>query len=142
MYVRRHPLDNYTKVLSHLASIRTLKTSVDGSTVTVGELSRLRKTLTKKNDPMAFVTLEDAGGKAEVLVFPKIMEKSLEFLKADKVVQVLGRLSIEEENLTIIADELKDLPNDVIYAQALSEMQKSSQLVIFMEQLAGMECFK
>ncbi|MEK7618376.1 MAG: DNA polymerase III subunit alpha [Patescibacteria group bacterium] len=140
MYVSAHPLDNYTKVLSHLASIRTLKTSVDGSTVTVGGIiAKLRKTLTKKNDPMAFVTLEDAGGKAEVLVFPKIMEKSLEFLKADKVVQVTGRLSIEEENLTIIADELKDLPNDVIYAQALSEMQKSSQLVIFMEQLAGMD---
>ena len=27
----------------------------------------------------------------------------------------------------------------MIYAQALSEMQKSSQLVIFMEQLAGMD---
>ena len=82
---------------------------------------------------MAFVTLEDAGGKAEVWCFRKSWKNMVS--EADKVVRA-GRL-YRRRKFDNHCDELKDLPNDVIYAQALSEMQKSSQLVIFMEQLAG-----
>lgn len=140
MYVSAHPLDNYKKVLSHLSPIRKLKGAVDGSIVTLGGIiSKLRRTLTKKNDPMAFVHLEDPTGSVEVLVFPKVMEKSLEFLHEERVVQITGRLSIEEENFTVIADSLADLPNDDKYESALSEMEKSRQLVIYMDSLANIE---
>jgi len=139
MYVSAHPLDNYKNVLSHLSPIRKLKSVSDGTIVTVGGIiSKLRRTLTKKNDPMAFMTLEDPTGSAEVLVFPKVMEKALPFLELEKVVQITGRLSIEEESFTIIADELKELPSDETYGLALSEMQKNSRLVIFMDSLADM----
>lgn len=93
MYVSAHPLDSYQKVLARLLPIRKLKLLADGSTVTIGGvISKLKRTLTKKNDPMAFLTLEDLSGKIEVLVFPKVMEKSLEVLHPDRIVQITGRL--------------------------------------------------
>ncbi len=139
MYVSAHPLDNYQKVLGHLSSIRQLKSAADGSIVSVGGIiAKLRRTLTKKNDPMAFVTLEDPSGTAEVLVFPKVMEKALPFLRGEAVVEITGRLSVEEDDFTIIADELKDLPRDSVYEVALAEMEKSKSLVIFMNSLASL----
>ncbi|MBI3231741.1 MAG: DNA polymerase III subunit alpha [Candidatus Doudnabacteria bacterium] len=140
MYVSAHPLDSYKKVLSKLSPIRQLKLAADGAIVIIGGvISKLRRTLTKKNDPMAFMTLEDPTGSVEVLVFPKIMEKSLEFLQPEKIIQVTGRLSAEEESFAIIADELKGLPNDEVYEMAVTEMEKTKQLTIHMQSLADME---
>jgi DNA polymerase-3 subunit alpha len=168
MYVSAHPLDSYIKVLKYLTPIRELKNKSDNSPVVIGGIiSKLRRTLTKKNDPMAFVGLEDSSGVCEVLVFPKIMEQALPFLETEKIVQISGRLSFNStqkksrynngkqpshnqletgENFSenslgysIIAEEIKELPKDVSYELALSEMEKEKQLVIVMQTLANLD---
>jgi len=102
-----------------------------------GIISRLKRTLTKKQDPMAFFTLEDSTGSIEVLVFPKAMESALGLLENDKIVQVKGRLSDKDEEFKLIADELTTLPNDDLYQMALSETEKSKQVVLHMPSLAS-----
>ena len=99
----------------------------------------LKKTLTRKNDPMAFFKLEDLTGNIEVLVFPKVMEAALPFLDDDKIVQVSGKLSDKDEEFKLIADEIKELPSDDLYGMALTEMEKKSQVVLHMASLANME---
>jgi DNA polymerase III subunit alpha len=138
MYVSAHPLDVYSKVLSTLRSVKSLSLDELGANVVMGGIiSRLKRTLTKKNDPMAFFTLEDLTGSVEVLVFPKVMEKALPFLIDDKIVQVIGRLSDKDEEFKLIADDIKELPNDDLYGMALSQMEKSRQVVLHMAALAG-----
>ena len=140
MYVSAHPLDVYTKVLSTLRSFKSLAQDELGSNVVMGGIiSRLKKTLTRKNDPMAFFTLEDLSGNIEVLVFPTAMEKALPFLVDDKIVQVSGRLSDKDEEFKLIAEEIKELPTDDLYGMALTEMQKSKQIVLHMASLANMD---
>ncbi len=140
MYVSAHPLDVYSKVLSTLRTVKSLSLDELGANVVMGGIiSRLKKTLTRKNDPMAFFTLEDMTGSIEVLVFPKVMEKSLPFLTDDRIVQVIGRLSDKDEEFKLIADEIKELPSDDLYNMALSEMERSKQVVIHMQSLANME---
>jgi DNA polymerase-3 subunit alpha len=137
MYVSAHPLDVYTKVLSTLRTVKSLSLDELGANVVMGGIiSRLKKTLTRKNDPMAFFILEDLTGNIEVLVFPKVMEKSLPFLADDKIVQVVGRLSDKDEEFKLIADDIKELPNDDLYGMALSQMEKSRQVVLHMSRLA------
>jgi len=104
-----------------------------------GIISRLKRILTRKNDPMAFFTLEDLTGSIEVLVFPTVMEKALPFLLNDKIVQVTGRLSDKDEEFKLIADNITELPNDEVYAMALSQMEKSRQVVLHMAALANKE---
>ena len=106
--------------------------------VMAGIISRLKKTVTRKNDPMAFFNLEDLTGNIEVLVFPKIMEKVVSFLTDDQIVQVIGRLSDKDEEFKLIADDIKELPSDDLYGMALSEMEKSKQVVLHMHSLANM----
>ena len=139
MYVSAHPLDKYRKVLSTLRSVKSLSLDeLGGNVVMGGIISRLKRTLTRKNDPMAFFTLEDLSGSIEVLVFPKVMEKALPFLVDDKIVQVRGRLSDKDGEFKLIAEEITELPNDELYGMALSEMEKSKTVVLHMQQLAQM----
>jgi DNA polymerase-3 subunit alpha len=140
MFVSAHPLDAYKRVLSNLRNFKSLSLDELGQAVIMGGIiTRLKKTITKKNDPMAFFTLEDQTGNIEVLVFPKVMEKSLPFLNDDSIVQVTGRLSDKDEQFKLIADELKELPNDELYVMALSEMEKKSSVILFMQNLTNMD---
>ena len=140
MYVSSHPLENYRAVLSALRPVKSLSLKELGNNVVMGGIiSRLKKTLTKNNDPMAFFTLEDSTGNIEVLVFPKAMEKSFSFLANDKIVQVSGRLSDKDEEFKLISEDIKELPTDDLYQMALSEMEKNKQVVLHMANLANME---
>ncbi len=140
MYVSAHPLDIYKKVLGTLRNVKSLSLDeLGGNVVMAGIISRLKKTLTRKNDPMAFFTLEDMTGNIEVLVFPKIMEKALPFLDNDKIVQVSGRLSDKDEEFKLIAEEIKALPTDDLYDMAFNEMEKKHNLVLHMQSLANLE---
>lgn len=148
MYVTAHPLDNYQHVLKSYSKIRGLKESEYNGEVTVcGIITKMKKMLTKKNDPMAFATLDDGSGSLELIIFPKTMQKVSEFLAIDKIVQVSGKFSSGESDrpvefnedgeevrgateIKIIVDEMKDLPNDDLYFMALSEMEKNKQIVI------------
>ncbi len=139
MYVSAHPLDSYKKVLGSFKSVKQLSLEELGQKVVMGGIiSRLKRTMTRKNDPMAFFTLEDMSGSVEVLVFPKIMEKALPLLVNDKIVQVSGRLSDKDEEFKLIADEVKELPNDDLYGMALSEIEKKNSLILHMATLANM----
>jgi DNA polymerase-3 subunit alpha len=139
-FVSAHPLDSYREVLKGFTCVKDL-TPRDLGTFQImgGIVLKLKRTLTKKNDPMAFFTLQDLTGSIEVLVFPKAMEKALPYLVNDKIVQVTGRLSDKDEEYKLIADEIKELPNDELYLMALAEMEKSKSLTLHVNNLSNME---
>lgn len=161
MYVTAHPLDNRRKVLANMLSIKEVSLNdVSGNAVLGGLITKLKRTITKKSEPMAFFTLQDlSGGSIEVLVFPKAMEKALPYLQDDQVVQVSGRLSsstrkdrksssfaesgeasrYDDEELKLIADEIAPLPTDEAYGQALDLAQQSRQLIIHIQAMPNME---
>ncbi len=140
MYVSAHPLDRYREVLKSVTSIKTLADLGEDNIVTVGGIiAKLKRTITKKNDPMAFLTLQDSSGIIEVLVFPKVMANVVSLLQLDGVVQVSGRLSEREGEFNLIANDLRSLPTDESYLAALSEMEKNKQVVIHMQKSSDPE---
>lgn len=140
MFVSAHPLDRYMTVFSVMDNIKALSEGQIGAQVKLGGIiSKLKRTMTKKNEPMAFFTLADRTGSLEVLVFPKIIEKASAFLDNDKIIEVTGRLSEKDEELKLIADEVRELPNDEVYKSALSEKEKTIKLTIFVASLSNME---
>jgi DNA polymerase-3 subunit alpha len=165
MYVSAHPLDAHRQVLSKMTSIKSVSDESLGGNLTLGGIiTKLKRTITKKSEPMAFFTLQDLTGSMEVLVFPKAMEKALPYLDNDRLVLVSGRLSsstrkdkrvssppplgegqgegaakYEDEELKLIAEEIKELPTDENYDSALSELQKTQKLVIFLQEMPPME---
>ncbi len=83
---------------------------VDGQKIKyAGIITSIKKKYTKNNKIMAFVTIEDLYGTAEILVFENAYLNAGKSLVEENIVVVDGRLSIrEEETTTIIANEIKD----------------------------------
>ncbi len=82
----------------------------DGQNVKyAGIISSIKKKYTKNNKIMAFVTIEDLYGTAEIIVFENAYINAGKSLIEENIVLVEGRLSIrEDDTTTIIANEIKD----------------------------------
>ncbi len=140
LFVSSHPLDAYVHVLKDFTPIASLVNATDGTGVRLGGLiTKYKRTLTKKNDPMAFFTLSDQSGSCEILVFPKVMLASLPYLDLDRVVQVTGKISDKDGERKILADEVKDIVSDDLYTMALSEMERHKQIIIHMSHINNTE---
>ena len=82
----------------------------DGQEVSyVGIITKIKKKFTKTNKIMAFISIEDLYGTAEILAFENTYMKSGSSLIEENIVFVKGRLSIRDgEKTTIIANEITD----------------------------------
>jgi len=119
--VSGHPLEHYTGVLasetnlnaSMLDSYEDLVESgiKDGDKVCVGGMvDGLKIQLTKNNEQMAFLSLEDLFGHIEIVVFPRIFNQFRALLHDSEPVLVRGRINYNEEmNVSIIADQIEKL---------------------------------
>ena len=94
VYISGHPLEEYEEKWRKSISATTLdfqldeetgRTKVrDGSREIIGGMIT-SKTIkyTKKNQTMAFITVEDLLGTVEVVIFPQSYEKSQQYLQED-----------------------------------------------------------
>jgi DNA polymerase-3 subunit alpha len=74
-----------------------------------GIISCIKKKYTKNNKLMAFVTIEDLYGQAEIIIFENCYQNSSDILMNDKIVVVEGRLSIrEDEDTKIVANKITE----------------------------------
>ncbi len=74
-----------------------------------GIITSIKKKYTKNNKIMAFITIEDLYGTAEIIAFENAYLKSEKSLVEENIVLVEGRLSIREDDRTTIkANSIKD----------------------------------
>ncbi|MBU6447795.1 DNA polymerase III subunit alpha, partial [Patescibacteria group bacterium] len=131
LYVSSHPLNNYKKVFSRLMRINAFSEEMIDSQVSVGGIiSKLKRSLTKKQEPMVFLTLEDQSGTVEALVFPKTLAQTNGLIEMDRIVQITGRLSEKDGEYKLIADDLRELPNDLVYQMGVQDFENNSILEI------------
>jgi len=94
LYISDHPLLQHREKLQKLVTTSSdqLKEKAERERVVVGGvISRIRKLTTKKNEPMAFVTIEDFAGPIDVTVFPAAYKEYLNLLVTDGIVVIKGR---------------------------------------------------
>jgi DNA polymerase-3 subunit alpha len=77
--------------------------------IVAGRVIRSRPTMTRKNEEMAFVELEDLNGSIDVVVFPRTFSNSKELLAEDRLVVIVGRVDVREGKVQVIADSVQDL---------------------------------
>ncbi len=112
-YISGHPLDKYRDELKYFTTYKILNLSQasDGREVTIGGIvTVVKKMVDKKGNMMAFVTMEDYSGSAELILFSDCFDKSKEYIAADRMVLVTGKVSTREgEAAKIIASEVMPL---------------------------------
>ncbi len=110
-FLSSHPLAEVKDALRQRVdcALSSLADKQDGSWVTVGGIVTEFKRHTSKNgSKMAFATLDDVEGQIEILVMGKAYEASQEFLAADAILIVRGRLDHKGRGETkLVAQEVE-----------------------------------
>ena len=99
LYVSDHPLNRYLELLNNdiLCPIHKLATQENGRRIAIaGIIDSLEKKITRKNQLMAFLNLEDLTGSVQVNVFPKTFGEYSEQVIPDNIVVITGKLELEE----------------------------------------------
>ena len=113
VYVSGHPLARHSEIIEKYSSAKSsnLKTLPDGEKIRLGGIIRTFKMhLTKKREEkMAFLSLEDLEGMTEVIVFPRLFEQSRKYIREDALIFVVGRLDLKNDKPKIIAEGIVPL---------------------------------
>ena len=112
LYISGHPLKPYEKDLKRISTITTaeifqmqeqveenLADDMDGRRVTIGGIVTLKRNMvTKNNNMMAFITLEDIYGAVECIVFPATYDRYNSLIDEDSLIIIEGNISANEED--------------------------------------------
>jgi DNA polymerase-3 subunit alpha len=115
LYLTDHPLNEHMETVKTKAKTikfamnlpkngeRSLKFRL------AGVISGIQKFITKKGDPMLFVTLEDLNDNMELLVFNDLLKKQPDIWQENQAVLVDGFLSWKNGDTKFICDEVRVL---------------------------------
>ena len=154
IYVSGHPLDDYEALWRKNISAVTSDFMQDEETGAVkaedgayevlgGMIAAKTVKYTRKNQTMAFITLEDLVGTVEIVIFPKVYDRFRNLLEEDSKVFVRGRVSGEEEkDSKLICDKIwsfSDIPRElwVQFADMGSFEKQESDLYSFIREEEG-----
>jgi len=111
LYISSHPLEKVKNILRDRAMpLRELKDNVFYNSIRVGGIiSSVKKIITKKGQPMIFLQLQDLTDKAEVVVFPSILEANPAVFQENKIVFITGKKDIRDGEPKIIAHLVEEI---------------------------------
>lgn len=139
IYVSRHPLDEYQDKLDLLPyKIKDLEKFKNNSgkkkVVVAGIINSIKKIMTKSNQPMLFVGLEDISGRLELIVFPSVLEQENgdKLWQEGKIIVVQGDLTFkdgqgQQTEAKILVDKAKRIDKAGKLWQKLKKRQQKQE---------------
>ena len=123
IYVSGHPLDTYKDEVEKVSTINTIELLNcgeaegrirgirDGSRIKLGGIIVDKKNkITKNNNMMAFITVEDLVGSVECIVFPMTYDRYNKHINEDELVIIDGKVSMSEvDEPKIIVESISSL---------------------------------
>ena len=127
VYVSGHPLEDYLELIQKQADATSMDFQLDeesglpkvtdqGLYTLGGMVSNVTLKVTRNNQNMAFLTLEDMYGSVEVVVFARDFEKNRSILTPDAKLFITGRASVSDDEAKLLfskAISFDDIPRDV-----------------------------
>ncbi len=142
MFFSGQLLDDYTKCVEALKPLPISDITVgeddgqapslpDKAKVTVaGVITSVTHKTTKRDERMAFFSVEDAGGVIECLAFPKVFSRNHGIIAPDSAVYVEGNLSVrEDESPKILVSAIGLLVDNEHFGGADPRVEKASSPV-------------
>lgn len=106
LYITEHPFNEYKKYLKDaVVPFVNLRDFLREDFVNVaGVVSSIKKIITRRNENMFFVKIEDAVSSTEILVFPKLLKETLPVWVEGKIVICQGKVSDKDQEIKILAN--------------------------------------
>ncbi|MBU3925791.1 DNA polymerase III subunit alpha [Patescibacteria group bacterium] len=113
LYISGHPLDKFKdkmeKIKTNIGEAK--KMPANTPIVMAGMIEEIRKVITKKNEPMLFLKLSDYKDSIELVIFPSILNQFGNCIAEGNCIAVRGKISHRNGDVSIIAEELKEMKN-------------------------------
>lgn len=77
-----------------------------------GLITAKKQVMTKRNEQMAIITVEDFTHAVSVVVFPKTYARYQQAVAVDMAVAIRGRADINDDSIQILAEEVKPLDQE------------------------------
>jgi DNA polymerase-3 subunit alpha len=135
LYFSGHLIDNYKNEIENLSPMKIIDVlnmedteANEKQTVKVaGIVTSISVKTTRKNEDMAFVTIEDRYGEIECLVFPKQYANDAYKLRVDAALLINGNLSVrEDEAPKILVSSVYELTENSRYTAPTKTEEKVS----------------
>jgi DNA polymerase-3 subunit alpha len=113
LYVSGHPLSKFADKMEKIKTkINDAKKMPNGMPiVTAGMIEEIKRVTTKRNESMLFLKLSDFSDSVEIVVFPRSLEKFGEMIREGSCVGIKGKISLRNNEPSIIAEEMKEMKN-------------------------------
>jgi len=107
MYITEHPFTDYRRELkSIIVPIKNLANKARGEVVNIGGMIiSSKKVITRENQFMLFVKVEDDTGSLEIIVFPKLLETTRDVWQEGQPILCRGKISNKDNERKIVADK-------------------------------------
>lgn len=128
-YVSEHPLKAIQKAAGILSPINLSELSEYKSRKKVSAvviLTAVKKIITKKGTPMAFLNLEDISGQAEAVVFPDNYERMEKQLKENSNLIIWGKVDHRDDKIQLIIEDINPIETVKMIAINLTPQQATN----------------
>lgn len=122
VYLSGHPLSEYQETMKGLVSHTSMQIAnlleeeknaglnpgdrYDGMSIIVAGIITSRKNrVTKSNDMMAMISIEDITGTVELMLFPRQYERLNKLFEVENIVVITGTLSVREDEVKVVVNQ-------------------------------------
>lgn len=112
LYISGHPLERLRdKLEAKPINIKKIKEELgNGHPLAIGGMiTQVKKVITKKNDNMAFITIEDLTGSIEAVIFPKLYQANVELIVPEKCVAISAKVTIRNGEKSLAIEGIKEI---------------------------------
>lgn len=119
-YISDHPYKEYSEIVKDKVNFTTLnlierENLQEGYITCGGIISSIKEIITKKNEKMAFIKIEDTYGVIDLIAFSNIYSQNRELFIEDNPVLISGKLQLsDEESPNIVISKIEKIINKKI----------------------------
>lgn len=115
LYISEHPFNIYRKrIENYIFPLSNLKEHINQDIVSAGVVSSVKKIITKKNENMLFVKIEDGLSFTEILVFPKVLKETLDYWQVGNVIFLSASVSDKDGEIKLLVNKAILLSDEVL----------------------------
>lgn len=127
LYITEHPFSDFKKRLTGvIIPLAELSASNIGEPqVTVaGIISKIKRIITRTNESMLFVKIEDEASSVEMLVFPAVLKETASVWQEGKIVLCQGKLSDKDQEIKLLLNKATEITLEKL-DQAVNDFRRS-----------------
>ena len=125
IYLSDHPFKEKIKLFkNNITTLNKLKDKEGRIVKIAGIITNIEKINTRNGKPMLFVTLEDSTNTIELLIFPKLLEKTITLWKDENEIIATGKVSTKDGQIKLIIEKAQELKNNYFDKLEINDKKK------------------